>query len=209
MQSAPKTPGAGDSDRPVVPQAQLTTPSEGATDQALLEGVRVGSERSFEVLVKRFWPRLENFAKGLVGDGEQAKDVVQQVFIRVWDRGAFLPSSGSVAGYLYTITRNLALNARRDDRARTRREQIRAEHHLADGRPHQPDQLLDETLLQEEVSAAIADLPERRREVFTLARFHGLSHQEIADVLGISPQTVANQMSSALAQLREFLSHRL
>ena len=86
---------------------------------------------------------------------------------------------------------------------------MRAEHRLAEDGPAQPDELLEETLLQEEVAAAIADLPERRREVFVLARFHGLSYQEIADVLGVSQQTVANQMSSALSQLRELLSHRL
>jgi RNA polymerase sigma-70 factor (family 1) len=209
MESAPRSPAAGKGEPSAVPFARPKTDSPIPSDQDLLEGVRVRSEASFEALVKRFWSRLEHFARGILRDDDQARDAVQEVFIRVWDRGTSLPSSGSVAAYLYTITRNVSLNARRGERARTRREQVRAERRLAEGRPRRPDQVLDETVLREEVAAAIADLPERRREVFTLARFHGLSYQEVADVLGVSPQTVANQMSSALAQLREMLSHRL
>src|SRR5690606_23810320 len=113
MEPAPKSPSPGDGDPSVVPLARSDPPSQGATDQDLLEGVRVGSERSFEILVQRFWSRLVHFARGILGDGEPAKDVVQEVFMRVWDRGASLPSSGSVAAYLYTITRNVALNAQR------------------------------------------------------------------------------------------------
>jgi RNA polymerase sigma-70 factor (ECF subfamily) len=59
------------------------------------------------------------------------------------------------------------------------------------------------------VESAITALPERRREIFVLSRYHGLSYREIAEVLEISPQTVANQLSAALATLRESLaSHR-
>jgi RNA polymerase sigma factor (sigma-70 family) len=63
--------------------------------------------------------------------------------------------------------------------------------------------------LAERISAALASLPARRREVIELARFQGLSYREIADVMGISPQTVANQMTQAMHQLRELLGDRL
>jgi len=67
-------------------------------------------------------------------------------------------------------------------------------------------ELAEHGQLSDAVRSALADLPPRRREVFSLARFHGLSYAEIAETLDVSPQTVANQMSAALSTLRKQLA---
>lgn len=209
MKPARKAPGSDSGDTPVLPLVRKGEKQDHPTDAALMDRIRGGDERALEALVDRFWQRLEHFATGIVGSRAQAKDVVQEVFIRAWTRGASSAHPSSVAAYLYTITRNLSLNAKRSERARSRREEVGHESCTSPNKPARPDELLDAALLREEVSAAVASLPDRRREVFKLARFHGLSYHEIAAVLGISSQTVANQMSSALSELKERLSHRL
>lgn len=71
--------------------------------------------------------------------------------------------------------------------------------------PAAPDEVLEQEHLSERVQRAIQELPERRREVFSLAYLQGFSYAEVAEIMGISPKTVHNQMSAALSQLREAL----
>jgi RNA polymerase sigma-70 factor (ECF subfamily) len=99
--------------------------------------------------------------------------------------------------------RNLALDEkkRRDRRAAWSMKWPRQEERVAT-----PDELLERSELEREFDLAVAGLPERRREIFLHARMNGLSNREIADVMGITPQTVANQLSAALATLRVALS---
>src|SRR5690606_27538996 len=106
------------------------------------------------------------------------------------------------------IARNLALNRTRDQKAREGRDKQGGE--LFFSRPPQtPSDYLEANSIRADVEQAIATLPPRRREVFILSRFHGLTHQEIADALGTSKQTVANQLTTGLAELRIALAERL
>lgn len=177
-------------------------------DIALMRGVQAGSARAFEALMRHYWPLLTAFAAGYVARQDTAEDVVQEVFVRLWvQRGRWKPT-GSVRGYLYRMTRNLALNARRSSKARERREQVwhdGAEASIA----FRPDDTFHAATLRAAFDEAIRSLPQRRREIFILARYDDLSYAEIAEVLGISPQTVANQLSRALSALRQGLRPHL
>jgi RNA polymerase sigma-70 factor (ECF subfamily) len=181
----------------------------GDTDQILMMRISRGCRDSFGELLERYWGPLVSYASGFAAHRDEAEDIVQEGFIRVWRRREAWQPEGAVSAYLYRITRNLALNARRRAGV-VRRWRARA---LAGAleRPSSPDphQLLVHRNLTHEVEAAIQALPERRREVFILSRFHRMTHQEIAQTMGISSQTVANQMSSALADLRKRLSDQL
>lgn len=181
--------------------------SQRVSDEALMARTREGCRDSFQQLLERYWPQLVAFSAEIVGRRDEATDVVQEAFIRVWvNRDQWSPI-GTVQAYLYRITRNLSLNAVRDRRTR--------EHHSEQngisllGRHHGrgPEDHFHDRRVREQVERAVNELPERRREVFILSRYHLLSHREIAETLDISPQTVANQMSAALAYLREELSH--
>jgi RNA polymerase sigma-70 factor, ECF subfamily len=143
----------------------------------------------------------------LVGQPDDAEDIVQETFVRIWRHRAEWKPSGTVGAYLYRITRNLALNVVRNRRIRQRLAEVRGEELFRVATPPTADEVFEAELLQEELEAAIASLPERRREIFVLCRYHRLSHREIAQTLGISIQTVANQMRSALADLRRALIH--
>jgi len=174
-----------------------------------MEEIREGQQDSLRRLLERHWSPLVTYAAGIVGGREQAKDVVQETFIRLWQKREGWRSEGSVAAYLYRITRNLALNERRDRRTAERHDDRCGERRARNDAPLMPDQVLEADSLRGEIEAAIENLPERRREVFVLSRFHGLTHSEIGETMGIAPQTVSNQMTAALAELRRVLAHLL
>jgi RNA polymerase sigma-70 factor, ECF subfamily len=183
---------------------------EYVSDGILMERIRNGDEEAFRTLLERRWPSLLSFAVGMVERRAVAEDLVQETFVQVWARRAEWSSGGSARAYLYRVTRNLALNAERDRRVRSRWEaEQRATTRSPPSALGDPARDLTSSTLRAEIDAAIQALPERRREVFVLSRFHGLSHREIAEAMGIAPQTVANQMRMALEHLRDHLRHHL
>ncbi len=204
------TPKAADSRQQLDPGSRRMDEDCAQSDRMLMEGIREGDQNSFAILLERHWSGLVRFASRFTeGAADEAEDIVQETFLRVWRKRAAWTHSGSVGSYLYSITRNLALNARRDRMALQRREKrggAEISERASTGGAVEDLELAD---LHEEIELALAELPERRREVFVLCRFQGLSHQEIAGRLGISRQTVANHMSAALGDLRNSLSHHL
>lgn len=144
----------------------------------------------------------------LVGDESIARDLAQDAFVRVWDRRATLDPSLSLRALLYRTVRNLALNQLRDDQ--TRRQLLADPSAAAIGaRPRDParaDEQVEAAELADRLRAFIAELPPRQREALLLSRFDGLSHQEIADVMGCAPRTVNNHLVRALEHLRARLS---
>jgi RNA polymerase sigma-70 factor, ECF subfamily len=170
------------------------------SDAELMDAVRSGDEAAFEALLARYWAPLVAYARRLVVHEYRAEDIAQETWIRLWERRAAWTPTGTVRGYLYRITRNLALNDL--EKTRTERRWVEEEGRREFRHVPSPDEVIEGDRLRAVVEAAIAALPERRREVFVLARYHGHSYAEIAQVMGISRQTVANQMSAALDQLR-------
>ena len=148
------------------------------------------------------WGSLVAYAGRLLDDTEAAEDVVQRAFVRLWEHGHAIPTGDEVRPFLYRIVRNLASSEWR--RRQTRRSWLDRESML---HPHQamPSQDVEEDELAAALAAAVERLPARRREVFVLSRYHALTNAQIAEVLSIAPQTVANQLVSALRELRVML----
>lgn len=144
----------------------------------------------------------------LVGDDAVARDLAQDAFVRIWDRRHTLDPSLSLRALLYRTVRNLALNHLRDEQ--TRRHLLEdPESAAVSARPRGAagaDLQLEASELAERLNQFIAELPPRQREALRLSRFDGLSHQEIADVMGCAPRTVNNHLVRALEQLRSRLT---
>lgn len=165
-----------------------------------------GDERALDALLQRYWPDLVRFANSYLQSVDAAEDITQIAFIRLWDKRTTWDPSGSLRRYLYTSVRNLCLNE--NDRSRVRRLwALRQEAREATATTALDHLQADETYRL--LEAAIASLPTRRREVFRLACQEGFSYQKTAEILGVSVQTVANQMSSALKVLRKSLKSEL
>lgn len=176
-------------------------------DGALVARLGAGDSGALDELLRCYWPEVFAYARRILGSADAAEDVAQSTFIRLWQRRTKLGPHGSLRFLLLRIARNFALN---EDRARRRRSHRR--HAPGTATPATSTTPLTSILdaeLEEAVERAIAALPERRRQIFVLSRYHGLSYREIADLLDLSPQTVANQMSAALTALRRALADHL
>jgi RNA polymerase sigma-70 factor, ECF subfamily len=183
--------------------------AQGPSDQKLMEGIRDGSHASMQTLLRRYWGPLVSYASRFSERRDEAEDVVQETFVRIWSTRSKWTASGAVGAYLFRITQNVALNALRDRKAQQSRERRSGEDIVSASSWRTPAEDFEATSFRHEVEEAIGRLPKRRREVLVLSRFHGLTHQEIADTMGLSRQTVANHMMSALTNLRSTLSCRL
>jgi RNA polymerase sigma-70 factor, ECF subfamily len=166
----------------------------------LMRQVRDGDDDALHRLVAMYWERVVSHAFRLTGSRDTAEDVAQEAFLRLWcERRSWTPS-GTVRGYLARITRNVGLNHIRSAESRVRRESRFA---LEEERSSPtPEEAFRRSELRARMGAAIRSLPPKRREVFVRARLHQSSYGEIARAMDISPQTVANQLSRATAQVR-------
>lgn len=163
--------------------------------------IAAGDRAAFEALFRLHYGPLCAFARGYVKDADQAEDLVQDLFFRLWLDREKLQVTTSVKAYLYAAVRNRCLSAVKTG------ARVRALNEERDDRMQQEERTEDEhTERIARVQAAIEALPEERRRVFKLSRYEGLKYQEIAERLGISVKTVENQMGSALKTLRAELA---
>jgi RNA polymerase sigma-70 factor (ECF subfamily) len=168
-----------------------------------LDRLRHGSAEALDELLGAYWGPLLSYARHFCGESaDVAEDFVQEAFVRLWERRAGWQAGSSPAPILYTLVRNLALKDRRD--RKTRGLLLRLQGLASRGGPR-PDRELEGQEVGAAIDRAVEALPERRREIFRLTWLHGLSYAETAEVMGITARTVANQMSSALRELREAL----
>jgi RNA polymerase sigma-70 factor (ECF subfamily) len=172
------------------------------SDEEVVRGLRANDPTTLNQLVTEYRRRLVRYADGILAGDGNAEDVVQETFFRLWARRHELRFAGSLRALLYTLTRNAAI----DERRRGARQAMKV---AAVGDPAAPPSPLEDAAASElatAVATAVARLPARRREIFLLVRVQGFTYQEVADSLGLAPQTVANQMSRAMASLRQDLA---
>jgi len=193
---------------PVYQSHMMTAPSPLDPLGNLTGLIREGDERAFRVLFDALYDPLLRFARSSVGDTAAAEDLVQEAFVRVWDRRATLDTTQPIRAYLYRTVRNLALNRLRDHRTR---ERLLNDATITDTaavpRPMiAPDDRLAGREMGAELTRLVDALPPRQREALTLSRLQGLSHDEVAQVMGCAPRTVNNHLVAALAFLRRELT---
>ncbi len=162
--------------------------------------IRNGDEAAFEQLYRTFVPGLVAFAAGYVDRRAIAEEIVQELFLTIWRKRAELDICTAVPTYLFTATRNLAIDHLRRDRRFTPWDSAIVGH-IDDKSAPRETALLEMLELQD----AIRRLPTRCRLIFTLSRQQDMTYAQIAHSLGISVKTVEVQMSRALQRLRLWL----
>lgn len=155
---------------------------------------------SFEQLFRQYFTPLCRFAIKYLGDVDESKEVVHEVFVKVWEKYESLGEDLNFKSYLYTSVRNRCLNKIRDNKKHLSLDE------LGDEKQSEQTSSIENKELQGEINYAIESLPERCREVFERSKLHGLKYAEIAEEMNISIKTVENQMSKALRLLRDHLS---
>ncbi|MBL7797597.1 MAG: RNA polymerase sigma-70 factor [Saprospiraceae bacterium] len=163
------------------------------------DALRRGDEAAFEAVFRQWYEPLCGYAARLTdGDLDGAEDLVQQVFVKLWEQREGLDIAWSLKSYLYKTVHNAALNRIRSAKTHSKYLDFNAAQLEKEYAP--PDYPARE--LAGRLQAALEKLPPQCRHVFELSRFEDLKYREIADQLGISIKTVETQMGKALRILR-------
>lgn len=172
----------------------------GLTDNKLSQLLHTDDEQAYKEIYNRYWQLLFRFSRKLLQDNGLAEDVVQDVFTLLWFKRKELSLDAPLAATLYTSTRHKILDKVKHSKVESRYLAQLAI--VSQQLEHLPDQLYIEKELFDKIELEIANLPEKMRVIFEKSRKEYKSNQQIADELGISKQTVKNQISNAIRSLR-------
>lgn len=167
-----------------------------------IETKSVCEESTYKLLFEAHSKTLFNFIYYKCGDVEQAEDVVQEAFIKLWNNCSNVVFEKSKS-FLFTVARNLFLNE-------VAHKKIVLQHKLTlapDRTDETPEFLLEEQEFMAKLKRVIAELPEKQREVFLLSRIDKKKYSEISEMLNISVKAVEKRMSQALVTLRDQLGN--
>jgi RNA polymerase sigma-70 factor (family 1) len=170
----------------------------------MIKGLRSGRESAYEQLFKEYYKPLTVFATGYLENLESGKEIVQELFVSLYEKRKKLVITTSLKSYLYRSVKNRCLN-------HIKHQQVRKKHQDRMKPDKQESENLEdkirETELEYLVSKIVDQLPPQCKRIFTMSRVSGLSNREIAEQLAISKRTVETQISNALKVLREKLEY--
>jgi len=177
-------------------------------NNTLIDSLKINDHRAMDELFDLYWEFVFDAAFKKSGNEEVAQDITQEIFISLWENRMAIEITGSLTGYLYGAVKYRVIN-------HFRAEAMRNGHHaelsylmnLEQAKETDSALLLKD--LSQDVEAALNRLPERMRLVVFMSRTQDRSIKEIAAELGISVQTVKNQITAAMKILRENLSYVL
>jgi RNA polymerase sigma-70 factor (family 1) len=177
------------------------------TDQELISLLCQGNEHAFNTLYERHWAGLYKFAFFIVRDKDACKDLIQDVFVWVWEhrQGLVIESPGS---YLKAAVKYKIANYIRSGNIRDSFFEEAAKFDFAVSTPGSAE-FTELKELNNIIQKVVANLPFKCREIFRLSREGNLTNREIAEQLGISIKTVENQITIALHRLRAHLEPHL
>lgn len=151
--------------------------------------------RDFETEFRRLYLPLCMYALRLTGDVDDAEDLVEDSFMRVWQRMEQGDPIDNLKAFMYMSVRNACISSMRHCREKTGLEFV----------PEIDDETVDTSERDARIWRAVDELPGKCREIFLLGKRDGLSYEEIAEELGISVHTVRNQMAKAMQRMRDAL----
>jgi RNA polymerase sigma-70 factor (ECF subfamily) len=174
---------------------------DGSGLDTLRNRLGTGDEAAFERIFRRLSEPVFRFVCGMVQDEALAHDITQDTFAKLWSIRDRMDAVDSLRAYVFQMARNRVYNHQRDQQVRRDNEEDLRDAH-PDASPPSPDKTLDADMLRSLLEQWIGELPDRQREALTLRRQEDLSHDEIADVMDVSPNTVNNHIVRAMKYLR-------
>ncbi len=173
------------------------------SDKDLVKLLITGSSNAFEELYARYRKRLMYFCKRFLKNDASVEDLIQDIFIQLWETRQTLDPDLSFSGYIHTMARNRILNIFRQFDVHNKFTQNILKSWLnVDNNTE--DEIMDRNY-SELLDKAIGVLSPKQREVFRLSRMEGFSYKEISEILNISVPTVQEHASLALKKIKEFL----
>ncbi|TVZ27648.1 RNA polymerase sigma-70 factor (ECF subfamily) [Gillisia sp. Hel_I_86] len=175
------------------------------TSRKLIKDLKKGNENAYAFIVKTYYKPLSNYAFGLSRNTFKAEDIVQNVFIRIWEQRSKLKQGFSLKSFLYKAVYNEFANQYRKEISINKMEKKYYEsiNPLYEEKSEELDRLM--LLVEKEIE----QLPPRCKETFLLSKREGLTYVEIAVYLNVSIKTVENQMSIAFSTIRKKMDGKL
>ncbi len=170
------------------------------TEKMLLVLLRNGDTGAFDQLFRKYSPKLFRFALSLLKSDDDAREIVQETFFRIWNRRQEIAPDKSFKSFVFTISYNLMI-----DQLRLRLKDQEYRRFLSENFEIGQERLsvtIDYDTLCSQIEQAVEELPDRRKAIFTLSRNAGMSHREIAEKMGVSVKTVENQINLSLKHIR-------
>lgn len=166
----------------------------------LICAIKEGDEKAFRVLYESYFYKVINYSCKLLHSKEDAREVAQDVFVKLWNKREYLDPAQSASGLIFRMTKFLSID-------RIRKYQNAFPTIALSDASDIAEPSFETAYLYEELHSAydkiIAKLPQKRRIIFQLSRNENLSYKEIAEKLNISTKTVEAQIRLALQQIRE------
>jgi RNA polymerase sigma-70 factor (family 1) len=170
------------------------------SDMDLVDLLKSGDQLAFTELLKRYNRLLFIHAYKLLKDKEDARDLVQEIFIAIWDSRESISAKTNFAGFLYASIRNKVLNL--IIHKKVEHKYLNSLKDYIEKGEAQTDYLARTRELQSIIEREIQFLPPKMREIFELSRYDNLSHKQISEKLNLSEKTVKKQVNNALKILR-------
>lgn len=171
--------------------------------EKLLINLSSDHEPALEQLFHYYYPRLHRFSKAFLKLDDGIDDILQEVFIKIWENRKKIRSKETFNAYIFTISRNLLLNELRSRLQDQKAREVLLKKSVAEEFMLYKDS--DFIELKERVEEAMAHLPESHRLYFKMSREEGLSNRSIAEKMGVSEKTVEYHISQAINIIRQKL----
>lgn len=161
-------------------------------------------QREFEVIFKRYYIPVKSFLKKLVKTGDDAEDIAQDVFTQLWVKPEVWKDNPDIDRYIFRMAKYQALNFLRNNARLSDQGLVDADismvEMVSDGNSATDPIIRKEADLL--LRMALDRMPPKRREIFAMSRFDGMSHKEIAEKLGLSVRTIESHIYAALTSLK-------
>lgn len=170
--------------------------------------LKEGNPFAYEELFKQTFPRLLGYCRLFIHDQSQSNDLVQECFVKLWEKRSAIKPSQSVESLLFVMLRNRCLNYLRDKKMQMTGQNIgfieenELQHLFELDFTGKEEKSLEEKLI-EAIQQSIEKLPEKRKLVFTKTKIEGKKNKEVADELGISVKAVEKHLHQAKEQIRQ------
>jgi len=173
------------------------------TDEELMLEIKAGNMLAFDELYRKYSRRLFRFSCSILKSGEEAENILQDVFLKLWLNRGEIHKSSSVKFYIFTIAYNSSISViRKKAKELQFIEYVKS---LQDVVQESADVQIEYKELDEKLKRVVKTLPVRQKEIYQLHKVEGLKYSEIAEKLNISVNTVENLMSRALKKIRQRL----
>ena len=172
-------------------------------DKILIEQINNSDVKAFEILFHRYYNILCLYAAKIVKEDTAAEEIIQNLFVKLWEKREKIEIKTSVKNYLVRSVKNQCLNLIKHNKLKEAHAKLLID---SENKPDTEEYYIEIDLIKK-IEESINSLPEKRREVFRLSREEGLKYREIAEKLGISIKTVETHIGLAIKTLRDKLKN--